>query len=122
MARLNRFVANPVLRPVAHVLPPFAVVKHEGRASGRPYRTPVFAFRRGGEVLIVLSYGRQSDWVRNVLSNGSGGLIRLGRNRLLANPRVVAVAECGPMSPLGRFSSRFADHVLVADVVDRDGH
>ena len=70
LAYFNRRVANPVLRPLAWVLPPFAVVEHHGRVSGHRYRTPVFAFRRGGDVVIVLSYGTRSDWIQNVMAGG----------------------------------------------------
>lgn len=118
LARANRRLANPVLRPVAGRVPPLAVVEHVGRRSGRHYRTPVFAFRRDREVVIVLSYGERSEWVRNVLAGGTGGLVRRGRRLTLSDARVVPIGECGRMSALGRFSSRFADHALVATVAD----
>lgn len=115
LAHVNRRFVNPVLRPLAHLLPPMAVVEHHGRVSGRRYRTPVFAFRRPGEVVIVLSYGR-SDWLRNLLDGGGGGLIRLARRQPLVAPRVVPTGQVGRLSPLGRFSCRFADEVVIADV------
>ena len=118
LAEVNRRVVNPLLRPMAGFLPPMAVVEHVGRRSGRRYRTPVFAFRRPGELVIVLSYGRSSDWTRNLLARTEAQVTRLGRRHRMINPRVVRVGECGPLSPLGRFSSRFADEVLVADIVD----
>jgi deazaflavin-dependent oxidoreductase (nitroreductase family) len=118
LARVNRRLANPLLRPIAGWLPPLAVVEHVGRRSGRPYRTPVFAFRRGGEVVIVLSYGNRTEWVRNVVAAGTGALVRGGRRSTLADVRVMPVGACGPMSALGRFSSRFADNAMVARVTD----
>lgn len=117
LANVNRSLTNPILRPIARLTPPFAVVEHVGRSSGRRYRTPVFAFRRPGEVVIVLSYGTDSDWVQNLLTCGRGVLIRLGRRRRLTNVRVVPVRDRGQVSRLGRFSCRFADHILIADVV-----
>jgi deazaflavin-dependent oxidoreductase (nitroreductase family) len=105
-----------MFRPVAGRLPPFAIVEHQGRTSGRPYRTPVFAFRRGDELVIVLSYGTGSDWVLNLMAERGGAVVRLGRRRVLANPRVIPTARCGPLSALGRFSTRFADDVLIADM------
>jgi deazaflavin-dependent oxidoreductase (nitroreductase family) len=116
LARLNKRVANPLLRPVARLTPPFAVIEHRGRVSGRTYRTPVFAFRRGGEIIVVLSYGRNSQWVRNLATAGHGGLIRGTRRYRLTNIQVRPVAQVGPLSPLGRFSTRFADDVLVAEL------
>jgi deazaflavin-dependent oxidoreductase (nitroreductase family) len=119
LAQVNRRVTNPLLRPLARILPPFAVIEHRGRATGRIRWTPVFAFRRPGEIVIVLSYGRRSEWVRNLQVSGGGVVIRRGRRFTLANPRVRPVAECGALSPLGRFSTRFADDVLVADLIGR---
>lgn len=120
LAYVNRRITNPMLRPLAGYVPPFAVVEHVGRRSGRRYRTPVFAFRRPRDIVVVLSYGRDSDWARNVLASSGGKVMRGGRRRKIANPRVVRVGECGPLSLLGRFSCRFAgaDDVLVADIVD----
>jgi deazaflavin-dependent oxidoreductase (nitroreductase family) len=116
LAKLNRRVANPLLRPVARLSPPFALVEHAGRVSGRRYATPVFAFRRGREIVIVLSYGRNSHWVRNLTTAGRGGLIRGTRRYGLTNIQVRPVEQCGPLSALGRFSTRFANHVLVAEL------
>lgn len=116
LAVVNREITNRLLRPLAGILPPFAVVEHRGRRTGRPYRTPVFAFRRPGELVIVLSYGRSSDWVKNVLAQPGAQVKRAGSTRSLVNPRVVARGECGPLSPLGRFSSRFAEHVLIVNL------
>jgi deazaflavin-dependent oxidoreductase (nitroreductase family) len=110
-----------MFRPIAGLLPPFAIVEHQGRATGRPYRTPVFAFRRGGELVVVLSYGSDCDWLRNLLATGGGGVVRSGRRRALTNLRVVPAGRCGPLSPLGRFSTRFADEVLVADLAPGPG-
>ena len=66
VARFNRHATNRVLGPLAHFLPHFGVVIHRGRRSGREYRTPVNVFRRRGELLVALTYGPESDWVRNV--------------------------------------------------------
>ena len=70
VARFNRHVTNRILGPFAYVLPLFGVVVHRGRRSRRLYRTPVNVFRRPGGVVIALTYGPESDWVRNVLAAG----------------------------------------------------
>src|SRR5439155_5642221 len=70
VARFNRSVTNVLTRRFAATLPGFAVVEHRGRRSGRPYRTPVNAFRRGDGYLFALTYGPGSDWVRKVLASG----------------------------------------------------
>ena len=42
------------------------MVEHVGRKSGTRYSIPVLAWVDGDKVSIVLGYGRNSDWVRNV--------------------------------------------------------
>ena len=114
LARVNRRVTNPILRPVARSVAPLAIVEHRGRRSGRAYRTPVLAFCRDGQVTIVLSYGDQTEWVRNVIANGGADIVRRGHRSSLVDPRVVPVAERPPTSVLERFAYRFADNVFTA--------
>lgn len=118
MARVNRRVTNPLLRPVARSVAPLAIVEHRGRRSGRLYQTPVLAFCRDGQVTIVLSYGDRTEWVRNVISAGRADLVRRGRRISLAEPRIVAVAERPPTSTLERVAYRFAEKVFIARVAD----
>jgi hypothetical protein len=73
VARFNRAVTNPIQLQYAWLLPPWAVILHRGRRSGRLYRTPVNVFPRPGGCVVALTYGPQSDWVRNVLAAGSWG-------------------------------------------------
>jgi deazaflavin-dependent oxidoreductase (nitroreductase family) len=117
---VNRRITNPLLRPLARLLPPFAVIEHRGRLTGIRRDTPVFAFRRGSEVVIVLSYGRGSEWVRNLRAGGGGRMTRQGKRFSLVNVRICPAAQCGPLSRLGQFSTRFADDVLVADLIGPD--
>jgi deazaflavin-dependent oxidoreductase (nitroreductase family) len=89
LGRFNRGVTNRVTRPVAQWLPGFAVVKHQGRRSGRRYRTPVNLFRSGDRYVIALTYGRDRDWVRNVLAAGGCEVETRGHLIHLAHPRIV---------------------------------
>jgi deazaflavin-dependent oxidoreductase (nitroreductase family) len=93
LARLNRRVTNPALRPVAKRLPYFGVVLHRGRASGRLYRTPVNAFPQRDGFLIALTYGRDVDWVKNVISAGGCRFIHRRRAVDLVGPRVLPLRE-----------------------------
>jgi deazaflavin-dependent oxidoreductase (nitroreductase family) len=70
VARFNRRVTNRVTRHVAGWMPGFAIVIHVGRRSGRIYETPVNVFRDGSRYVFALTYGAESDWVRNVLAAG----------------------------------------------------
>jgi deazaflavin-dependent oxidoreductase (nitroreductase family) len=110
MARINRQATNRAIGFWAPYVPPWAMVVHRGRTSGKEYRTPVAAFVRGGTVAVALPYGDDADWVRNLLTAGGGRLIRLGRGRALVNPRVVDRGE-------GGIASRATRRTLLADLV-----
>jgi deazaflavin-dependent oxidoreductase (nitroreductase family) len=88
LARFNKKVTNRIQGLWAPWLPPWAVILHKGRKSGREYATPVLAFRSGNQLCIVLFYGEQAEWLRNVLAAGSAGIRRAGRLGQLTNPRV----------------------------------
>ena len=70
VAAFNRTILNRITSRFANRLPGFGIVTHVGRKSGRLYRTPVNVFREPDRFLIALTYGRESEWVRNVLSAG----------------------------------------------------
>ena len=89
IARFNKHFTNRLSLKVAGHLPGFAIVSHVGRKSGRPYRTPVNAFRTDRGYIIALTYGAQSDWVKNVLAAGSCELLTRGRRVLLFDPIIV---------------------------------
>lgn len=88
MARFNRRFTNRLTGTFSPVLPGFAVVLHEGRRSGRGYRTPVNAFRTRDGYLVALTYGADSDWVRNVQARGGCELLTRGRRIRCRNPRL----------------------------------
>jgi deazaflavin-dependent oxidoreductase (nitroreductase family) len=99
LARFNRVVTNRVLGLIAPWVPPFAVVVHRGRSSGRTYRTPVWAFHRGGRFVMALTYGPGADWAKNIVAAGSCGLIRMGTERRLTSPRVVRATPSRRLVP-----------------------
>ena len=80
---------NPLSRRVAGFLPGFAILTYVGRRSGATYRTPMNVFRRGSDWVIVLTYGSDVDWVKNVLAAGGCGLRTRGRDVVLVDPRLV---------------------------------
>jgi deazaflavin-dependent oxidoreductase (nitroreductase family) len=88
VARFNRHVTNPIVRLAAGWVPPFALVEHVGRTSGKRYRTPVLAFGRAGRLVIALTYGPATDWVRNVLAHGGANVGRFGRTRRYGVARI----------------------------------
>jgi deazaflavin-dependent oxidoreductase (nitroreductase family) len=89
LGRFNRVVTNRVSRPVAGHLPGFGIVVHEGRRSGRSYCTPVNLFRHDDGFTVALTYGRDAQWVRNVLVAGQAEITTRGRTHAVSSPRVV---------------------------------
>jgi deazaflavin-dependent oxidoreductase (nitroreductase family) len=65
------------------------LVEHVGRTSERTYRTPVWAFTRDRTLVVALTYGSATDWVRNVLAADGATVTRLGRRRRYADPRIL---------------------------------
>jgi deazaflavin-dependent oxidoreductase (nitroreductase family) len=89
LARFNLVATNRVLGPVAGHLPGFAVITHVGRRSGRVRESPVNLFRSGDRYVIALTYGRDSQWVRNVIAAGGCEALTRGRRLRLADPAIV---------------------------------
>lgn len=89
IGRLNRWIANPIVGLIAGRIPPFAIVEHRGRVSGRSYRTPLMAFPAADGLVIALTYGATTDWVRNVLAAGGARVARAGRTPSYDSPRIV---------------------------------
>lgn len=89
LARANRRFTNQLLGPLALRLPGFGVIEHRGRRSGRLYRTPVNVFGMPGGFLLALTYGKESDWVKNVVAAGGCELETRGHRHRLTAPRIV---------------------------------
>jgi deazaflavin-dependent oxidoreductase (nitroreductase family) len=89
LARFNSRVTNHLLGPLALRLPGWGVVVHTGRKTHRRYRTPVMVFRRADRFVIALTYGRDSQWVRNVVVQGGCELETQGRALRLVEPRLL---------------------------------
>lgn len=96
LARFNRYVTNPIQRLWAGWLPPFGIVEHVGRSSGKPYRTPVNVFSADLDgkpaVVILLTYGPDRDWLKNLKAAGGGRMRRNGKSFGIADPQVVTKA------------------------------
>lgn len=89
IARFNRRVTNRVLTPLVRHLPGFGIVIHIGRRSGREYRTPLLGFRDGDRITFALTYGPETDWVRNTLVADGCRFVSRGREMQLTGPRLV---------------------------------
>jgi deazaflavin-dependent oxidoreductase (nitroreductase family) len=90
VAQFNRRVTNKLTGKIAGWLPGFAIVVHRGRRSGKVYRTPINAFRTASGYRVALTYGAETEWVRNVLAAGGCELIVRGRRVRLVEPQLGA--------------------------------
>jgi deazaflavin-dependent oxidoreductase (nitroreductase family) len=67
----NKYVTNRVLRWFAYLsFGTFAIVRHVGRRSGKPYETVIMVWPTGEGFVIALTYGPKVDWYRNILAAG----------------------------------------------------
>jgi deazaflavin-dependent oxidoreductase (nitroreductase family) len=89
VAAFNLAVTNRITSRFAARLPGFGILTHVGRKSGRVYRTPVNVFRTSEGFLIALTYGRDSEWVRNVVAAGECKLETRGMQYQLSAPTIV---------------------------------
>jgi deazaflavin-dependent oxidoreductase (nitroreductase family) len=89
VARFNKRFTNHVLTPIVTRLPWFVVVQHIGRSSGKTYRTPVAAFKHYDGLVIALTYGPDTQWVKNVLANNGCLIDRRGEIVEMTSPRLI---------------------------------
>jgi deazaflavin-dependent oxidoreductase (nitroreductase family) len=96
-----KHVVNPLMRNFAHSSHgPFALLRHVGRKSGKQYETPIMAWPVEGGFVIVLTYGPNVDWLRNLQSAGQGSLRWHKQEYLLQNPAFVdAKTALGALPP-----------------------
>lgn len=102
VARWNKVGLNRVTKRVAPWMPGFGVVAHAGRRSGRRYQTPVNVFPAEDGYLLALTYGPDSDWVKNVLAAGGCELVTRGRTVRLVSPHLVHDENRGGIRPVER--------------------
>lgn len=85
----NKSVTNRIQGLWAPYLPPYLMIVHAGRKSGRQFRTPVLGFRKKERIFVCLLYGSDSQWVKNVVAAGGCTVIRGGRTFAVTDPEVV---------------------------------
>ena len=86
--RLAKYINRTVV-PIAGHVPVWAVVNHRGRKSGREYRTPVAVLHKDGVYRVALPYGKDVDWVRNIVAAGEFTIVQQGKTIALTDPQIV---------------------------------
>ena len=109
VGRWNKAGLNRVTRHIAPWMPGFGVVVHRGRRSGRLYQTPVNVFRAGDGYVLALTYGADTDWVKNVLAAGGCQLHTRGQVVELNSPRVFHDESRASIRPAERQMLRLLD-------------
>lgn len=84
----NKAGLNKVTRRIAPWMPGFGVVVHRGRRSGTVYQTPVNVFPVEDGFVLALTYGPDTDWVKNILAAGGCDLRTRGRTIRVTAPRL----------------------------------
>src|SRR5580704_221189 len=102
VAAFNLAVTNRITSRFAARLPGFGILAHVGRKSGKLYRTPVNVFRAPEGFLIALTYGRESEWVKNVVAAGACQLETRGVLYQLSAPTIVHDPTRRRFAPLVR--------------------
>jgi deazaflavin-dependent oxidoreductase (nitroreductase family) len=102
MARFNRVVTNRITRPVAGLLPGFALIVHRGRKTGAEYRTPVNAWLDDNSVIVALTYGPDTDWLKNLEAAGGGEVIAGRHSYRVGSPRLIGAEGMTRMPGVAR--------------------
>ncbi|OBK35404.1 peptidase [Mycobacterium sp. 1245111.1] len=120
VAKFHRRVTNPVARSLTPWLPCLGTLEHTGRKSGRRYRTPLLVFKTQNGYAILVGYGLESDWLKNVLAGGPTVLHKRGKAVTLADPKIVEKAEAAALvTPAPRLLYRLFPYNEAALVLTR---
>jgi deazaflavin-dependent oxidoreductase (nitroreductase family) len=98
----NKAGLNHLTVRIAPWMPGLGVVVHRGRRSGRRYQTPVNVFSTDDGYVVALTYGPQTDWVKNVLAAGGCELRTRGQTIALGSPRLFHDESRSSIRPVER--------------------
>ena len=97
VAKFNRRITNPLALAARPWAPTLGSLEHVGRKSGKRYRTPLNIFDTDDGYVILIGYGPESHWVKNVLAGGPATIHKHGKTVPVADPRIVSKAEAEPL-------------------------
>ncbi|WP_233625256.1 nitroreductase/quinone reductase family protein [Actinoplanes sp. ATCC 53533] len=89
---LRTTLNRAVIRAARRGHGPFALIRHTGRKTGRPYETPMLLIPHGDGFIAELTYGPRVAWLRNVVA--AGGHCTVLREGVTY--RIDAVRPCDP--------------------------
>lgn len=88
MTRFNRVATNRVTKLLAPWMPWMGMITHTGRTSGRTYQTPIMVFRSRDRWVIALPYGRDVQWLKNIIAAGEAELRTRRKTYRLVSPQL----------------------------------
>ena len=97
VANFNSRITNPAARSITPWLPGQGTLEHVGRKSGKRYRTPLLVFPTRDGFVVLIGYGLESGWLKNVFAGGQAVLHKRGKSIALANPRLLSKAEAATL-------------------------
>ncbi len=96
----NKYVTNRILRVFASFSRgPFAIIRHVGRRSGKPYETVIMVWPMEEGFVIALTYGKSVDWYRNILAAGGGTVFWHRRVYAFEKPEPIDAKTALPALP-----------------------
>lgn len=90
---------NPALKSVAGYLPPLALLHHVGRRTGKPYLTPVQAYRTPTGFVVAYAYSNNPQWAQNLIAAGHGEITRGTKRYTVSNPRHISLDDGRALLP-----------------------
>jgi deazaflavin-dependent oxidoreductase (nitroreductase family) len=98
--RFHHGVGNPLqLRSAGTPASYAAVIRHQGRRTGRTYGTPVWAVPTEDGFVIAIVYGSGTDWLKNVLASGAAAIVHHGETCLVDQPELVPIQSARAYFP-----------------------
>ena len=82
---LNPWQLGRAGRPGAYA----SIIRHRGRRTGRAHETPVGVVPMDDNFLVMLPYGSNTQWLRNVLAAGEATLVTEGRTVCVERPEII---------------------------------
>jgi deazaflavin-dependent oxidoreductase (nitroreductase family) len=117
VAKFNRRITNPLALAAGLWAPTLGSLEHVGRNSGKRYRTPLNIFDTDDGFVILIGYGTESHWVKNVLAGGPATIHKHGKSVAVSDPRLVSKAEGEPLVTSAKFLYRLHPYNEAALVV-----
>ena len=93
VAKFNRRITNPLALKIGLWAPTLGSLEHVGRKSRKRYRTPLNIFDTDDGFVMLIGYGPESHWVKNVLAGGPATIRKHGKTVAVADPRLASKAE-----------------------------